>query len=265
MTHPKHPLRTYVTSAVLLGALALSACTDDAGEAGESASTTRPDGENTEALHAFLEKAVSGKKAVFAADYSVELPGTAISQGRLRLAQDGERLMSELSGDTTDPAVGFYDSGAGTVACAATHGEADWECYRTTGDATTAPLVIDLEDLFRIQDQLRPAQYWYSFTSSEEEVAGTPATCLTAAALPEIPADVKQRIGETARLCVSDSGVPLVVDVKGGETSILVTATGYRAEVQDSDFDPPAPVQEGPPNVLVPAPPEEVPQGQSVE
>ncbi|MCC7077262.1 MAG: hypothetical protein IT198_09065 [Acidimicrobiia bacterium] len=260
-----HAACVHVALALVVVASFLTACTDDKSDAGEPATTTRPRGVNTEALHAFLEKAAAGKKAVFSATYAVELPGTAIPEGTLGLAQDGERRMSELVGADNAPSLGFYDTGAGTIACATTRGTADWECYRTEGDATQAPLVIDIEDLYRIQDQFRPAQNWYAFETSDTEMAGTTATCLAVSALPGIPAETRQRVGESATLCLSESGAPLVVDVRGSDNEIVVKATGYRGEVADDDFQPPAPVQEGPPNVLVPAPPEEVPQGESAE
>lgn len=265
----RHAVRTRaagVIAVALSSALLLAACSGgDSSGAGETSTTTRPDGVNTEALHSFLETAAAGKTAVFAATFTVELPGTQIPKGELRLAQEGERRMSELVGGPKDPSVGFYDSGSGTVACARLDGEAEWQCYSTTGDAANAPLVLDLQELFEIEDQLRPAQYWFEFSTSEDEVAGAKTTCLSAKALPEMPDEMRARLGDSAKFCVAESGVPLLLDLRGGDNPILVTATEYRTDVDEGDFSPPAPVQDGPPGVLVPAPPEEVPGGEPLE
>lgn len=257
-----------VVAWVAAATFGLAGCDGDAADPGPDekarpSTSSLPDGVNTEALIAFQEEMAAGRDATFTATYAYTGADDApVRSGTLTLARRGTTAQkSVLAGDTDQPSIALLAQQDSTTVCAAPTGPQSWQCYLAASADPDLNLAIGYADLERVLDVYRPAQYWYRFDRSDEQVAGVAARCLTAVPsgavpLEEIPTDVIGRAGTKGRFCIAPSGAPLVVQVEGNAAPLSLVATSYVPTVADDAFTPPAAPQAGPPNVQIPEVPE---------
>lgn len=256
------------TVAVVVAAVVLVGCDGGGTEAGKKqpvqpTTSSLPDGVNTDALIDFQEEMAAGRDATFTATYAYTgAPDAPVRSGTLTLARRGAAAQkSVLAGDADQPSIALLAQQDGTTVCAAPTGPQSWQCYLAASADPDLNLAIGFADLERVLDVYRPAQYWYRFDRSSEEIAGVSARCLTAVPsgvvpLEAVPADVIARAGTKGRFCIAPSGAPLVVQVEGNKAPLSLVASSYSTSVADDDFTPPAAPQAGPPNVQIPEVPE---------
>lgn len=254
--------------AVVVAAVGLVGCDGGGTEAREEkpaqpSTSSLPDGVNTDALIDFQEEMAAGRDATFTATYAYTGAEEApVRSGTLTLARRGTTAQkSVLAGDTDQPSIALLAQQDATTVCAAPSGPQSWQCYLAASADPDLNLAIGYADLERVLDVYRPAQYWYRFDRSSEEIAGVPARCLTAVPsgvvpLEQVPTDVIGRAGTKGRFCIAPSGAPLVVQVEGNTAPLSLVATSYATTVGDDAFTPPAAPQAGPPNVQIPEVPE---------
>lgn len=250
---------------VLVLAATLTACESGSSGVGDTstqppgtAASTLPAGENTEVLEAVYSDAIGSRDATFSATYDLYAPGLVGGDaGTLTLSQDPPQQASRFVADGGVTGVAFVGADPDISACGMTGGQ--WHCYSAQGYFGQAPAVLDYSDLLGAFEVLRANQRWFSWTTDQRTVAGQTVRCAVADALsPEAMAlDLQRRAGTRATLCVAASGVPLLVELSradGAELLLRAQATAYTTDVTAEAFEPPAPVEAGPPNVTIPVP-----------
>lgn len=251
-----------VLSACVVVAAACSSGSGDAAETtvavSQTAASTLPAGEHTEVFEAVDALAAGSRGQTFTAVYDFYAPAIAGSDtGSLTVAQDLPQRAARFVDDTESRGVAFVGVDPDLTACGLTAGQ--WHCYSATGYFDRAPAVLDYGDLLAVFDTFRANQRWFAWTTAGREIGGHDADCAVGAATsPDaMDPDLQRRVGTAATLCVARTGVPLLVEfsrAEGSEILFRAEARSYRTDVASDAFEPPAPVEAGPPNVTIPVP-----------
>ncbi len=216
-------------------------------------------GQNPELLIELLER-MGSRTADFAVKY--EFSGAAdqgFGPGVIDIAVRGSSKAPTQQKTSIVPndkvrALAFYGDQSGTAACAALTADS-WRCFKTSASMTSSPIAFSIQDLYKIVDSYRSAQKHFVFSRSETNIAGRHATCITAQATPGLPPKLKERVGDSAKFCISDQGVLLALEVNGNKSPMSLTASQYATKATEADFQPPAAVQAGLPNFAIPSVP----------
>lgn len=163
-----------------------------------------------------------------------DLGGDAL--GSAVLVQDPPRrrvdLTTEVEGRTVTRSVIADDDRS--VVCERAGGE--WACRRG-GPDEGIPGAFGPEQVERAVRDLARARDAYTFRTGSRTVAGVNARCLVTELAPGRDEDVT--LGRKGTLCVSEEGVPLLVETAASS----LRAVQYTTTVASDAFDAPAPVQ----------------------
>lgn len=254
----------YRVVALLVCAALTASCSSGSGSEAEettqapAATTTLPTGEHTEVFQRVDALAAASRDATFSVTYDFYAPNLIGGDtGTLTLAQDLPMRSSRFVNDANSRGVAFTGADPDLTACGLTVGE--WHCYSADGYFEQAPAVLDYSDLLAVFDTFRANQRWFSWEADNREIAGSGSDCAlgTATSPDSMEPDLQRRVGTKATLCVAPTGVPLLVEfsrAEGSEALFRAQATSYGTQVAAGAFDPPAPVEAGPPNVTIPVP-----------
>lgn len=269
---PKSPV--FVAACLALAA-AFAACSGSSGAGPEEQSlppetsaTTLPSGENTEVFESVFADAMGSRASTFAVAYDFYAPDLVGGDtGVLTIAQDLPQRATRFVADGNASGVAFVGADPDVVACGLSRSE--WHCYKAQGYFEQAPAVLDYGDLLGVFDTFRANQRWFAWSSEERTIAGHPAQCAVAVATApdSMDTDLQRRVGTRATLCTGPEGVPLLAEAtraEGAEVLFKAAATSFATQVGPDAFEPPAPVEAGPPNVTIPMPrpPGDEPDGQ---
>ncbi len=200
------------------------ACGDDDGDRrpDQAASAAEEAGLSAE-VQDFFALAGAGPATTYAAVY-------ASGDLEIRIAQrpPDHRLEVENPDGTTD--LTLRRRGV-TYQCHRT--VAEWTCTRVSDLDPPAAVGFDPAAVAEAGDALRGLADDYSFTVEPRVVAGVDATCLVTTLLPGREDDTS--LGRSATFCVSEIGVPLLIERPGER----LTATQYSTDVDDGAFELP--------------------------
>ena len=201
---PLSRLTAALATAAVVPSLLLTGCGDDRPDRGDQAADAAADAGLPEDVQDFLRLAASATEATYEVTYEPSEQGVAV-----RVAQRPPDRRVDLSQGTGDEATvqsRFAVDGRGFV-CTRT-AQLPWECAEAEGPAPTVPVAFSEDDLEATADRLRASRERFDFEVREREVAGAPATCLVTTPT--------EGDGEAESLCLSDQGVPLLVEREGG-------------------------------------------------
>ncbi|HEX2849826.1 MAG TPA: hypothetical protein VHN98_04700 [Acidimicrobiales bacterium] len=171
---------------------------------------------------AFLETAARGVAATFTATYHVGDATVVVAQRPPRRRVDTRRAGAPDHADVV--------TADATYAC---DRDPRWSCRRT-GPVAQGAGAFNPELVTTVAQSLAASRDAYSLRAEPREVAGVEADCLVAS--PRASDDTAAP-GGAETLCVSPSGVPLLLAAAGGEA---LRATAFRRGASDAALALPA-------------------------
>lgn len=221
-----------VLLAVLLAALALAACGDDAPDLGDE----RADQVRTAATGAGLSAEVADALALAARAETATFQVAYAGSGGARVVysqRGGDRRLDVLQGDLVIESRVLRDGVAYRCALGTAPGtEDELQCQRAAG-AINAPGSFTPEALEDFAEAVATAKDTLAVTVERRSLAGVDATCIVAT--PKAGTELDGDDGGTSELCLSPEGAQLLVDV--GEDANRLVADEYRTDVPTGTFD----------------------------
>ena len=217
-------------------AQAASACgDDDAGETADRRSAQVEEAAREAGLPDRVAELLGDAAGVIGETFTVTYDLGGEGGGTAVLAQDPPRRRADIDTrvDGAEVRRSMFADGDAATQCERANGR--WRC-RDDPSSTDTPGAFGAEQIEQVVETLTSSRDAYDFRVVERRLVGADARCLVTELKPG--REPTPELGAKGTLCVSDEGVPLLV-----ETPVAsLRALRYSTSVDDDVFDLPAEV-----------------------